>query len=152
MDRLTRNVLKYITTLTLGILIGMVIGSISFSIFISYRIDEYLKEITYLNTIIEDKDVRLKKLEESINNRKFILEKIGINLVYEGDEIDKLTLEKHIKQKYSNLIGKEVRTIDIEMVAEVIDNRIMKIEDEEFKLKVEKVLLAEELKIWVKVN
>lgn len=152
MDRLIKTFYKYSLTLTLGILIGILLGTLSFNAFISYRIDKYFKEITYLKATIDEKDVRLKKLEESINKKRFILGNIEINLLYEGDEIDRVTLEKHIKQKYSNLLGKEVKNIDIEMVSEVIDNRIMKIENKEYKLKVKKILLAEELKIWVEIS
>lgn len=153
MDRIGKETIKYFITLTIGILIGMVIGAVSLNTLISYRIDEYFKEITYLNSVIEDKDVRLKKLEESVNKRKFILGSIEIILICEeGDEIDKITLNKHIKEKFNNLLGKEVRNIDIEMVAEVIDKRIMKVDENEYKLNVKKILLAEELKIWVEVK
>lgn len=152
MGKLKNNVFKFFITLTLGIIIGMLIGAISLNVFISYRIDQYLKEITYLNTIIEERDIRLEKLEESINKSKFILGKVEINLIYDGDEIDKLTLKKYISQKYNNILGKEVKNIDIEMVAEVIDNRIMKVNENEYKLKVKKVLLTDVLKIWVEVK
>jgi len=90
--------------------------------------------------------------EESVNNRKFVIKSIEINLIYDGDEIDELALEKHIKDKYNNLLGKEVKNVDIDMVGEVIDKRIMKLEDREFKLKVNKILLSEVLKIWVEVQ
>ena len=153
MDGVTRGFAKYLITLAVGILIGIVIGAISLSTLISYRIDGYLKEITYLEATIDEMDVKLDKLEESINKNRFILRNISIKLIYEeDDEIDIVTLTKHIKDKYNNLLGKEVKTIDIEMVTEVIDNRIMKIDNDEYKLNVTKVLLSEELKIWVEVK
>ncbi len=153
MDGVVNKFSKFILTLAIGILIGMVIGVVSLSTLISYKIDEYIEEITYLQTTIEEKDVKLNKLEESINKNRFILRNISIELISEeDDEIDKLTLIKHIKDKYNNLLGKEVKTIDIEMVMEVIDKRIMKIGNREYKLRVTKVLISDELKIWVEVN
>lgn len=153
MDGVSKKFLKHLITLAIGILIGMIIGVLSLNTLISYKIDKYLEEITFLQTTIEEKDVKLSKLEESINKNRFILRNISIQLISEeDDEIDKLTLTKHIKDKYNNLLGKEVKTIDIEMVMEVLDKRIMKIENREYKLRVDKVLLSDELIIWVEID
>jgi len=152
MDGVKKTGFKYFITITTGIVLGMFLGAASLNTMISYRIDEYHMEIAYLEGLIEDKDVKLKKLEEAVNNRKFVIKSIEINLIYDGDEIDELTLEKHIKDKYNNLLGKEVKNVDIDMVGEIIDKRIMKLEDREFKLKVNKILLSEVLKIWVEVQ
>ena len=153
MDGVAKGFFKYIITLAVGMFIGIVIGVISLNTLISYRIDEYVTQIIFLEAKIDEKDVKLNRLEESINKSKFILKNINIKLIYEkGDDIDKVTLIKHIKNKYNNLLGKEVKNIDIEMAAEVIDNRIMKIDDDEYKLNVIKVSLSDELKIWVKVK
>lgn len=73
-------------------------------------------------------------------------------LDYEGDELDKIALEKSIQGKYGQLLGKEVGAIDIDLVAEVVDERIMKLEEREYKLKLKKIMLAEVLKIWVEVD
>lgn len=149
------TVIKYFSTISISIVIGMFLGALSLNSLISYRIDEYHKNITYLESVIEEKDIKLEKLEESINNRRFILKTIEVVLVYNGDdeedEIDKVTLEKNIKAKYSNLIGKEVKTIDIDLVEEVIHKRIMKIEDNEYQLMVKKIVLTDVLKLWIEV-
>ena len=155
MDGVKKIIIKYFTTITISIIIGMFLGAISLNVLISYRIDEYHKEITYLKGTIEEKDIKLEKLEESINNRRFILKAIEVELIYDGedeeDEIDKVTLEKNIKSKYSNLIGKEVKTIDIDLVQEVIHKRIMKLDNNEYQLMVKKIVLTDVLKLWIEV-
>ena len=151
MGRLNRNGFKYFLCLITGIISGMLIGMISFNALIGYRIDKYHHQIKYLNSVIEDKDIRLEKLEQSINN-KFILGSIEVILIYDGDDLDKLTLKNSIKGKYNNLLGKEVKNIDIELAAGVIDNRIMKVDNREYKLKVNKILLSEKLTLWVDVK
>ncbi|QEK11749.1 hypothetical protein FQB35_04860 [Crassaminicella thermophila] len=152
MDKVKTLKRKYLLFLFTGFIIGLLFGTITLNTFISYRIDTYLQQIKYLETIIEDKNTRLKILEESINKKRFILKEIQIFLLTEEDQIDQLTLEKHIKQKYNKLLGKEVKQIDMDLVGDIIDNRIMKIDGKEYKLKVYKLALTEILKIWIKVE
>ncbi|OPJ57244.1 hypothetical protein [Alkalithermobacter paradoxus] len=144
--------LKYIIFLLTGTVLGYILGVISINTLISYRIDKYHEEITYLNTVIEDKDTKLNKLEEAINNRKFILKDIEIVLLYDGDDIEKLKLKKYIREKYNILLGKEVKNIDIDLTCELIDKRIMKVDDKEYKLTVNKMVLSEILKLVVKIE
>lgn len=152
----TRFVLVFIT----GVITGILIGVSALSALISYRMDRYYQEVRKLQTIIEEKDVKLKKLdeklEESVNRNKLILKGVEVVLNFgdgeEEDEIDRMTLEKHIKEKYNHLLGQEVKSIDVNIAAEVIDKRIFKIDDREYKLKVSRITLAEVLTIWVNVE
>lgn len=147
--RINRN----FTLLSTGFLVGMMLGLLMLSFLISYRIDEYQQRITYLETIIEEKDIRLIKLEESINQTKVVIKEIVVNLDFGEEETgDRLTLEKHIREKYNNLLGKEVKSIDIEILAEVVDMRIMKIGDKSYQLHVSRVLLTELLILWIDVE
>jgi hypothetical protein len=135
-----------------GVVIGIVLGVISLTVLVSYRMDMYSERISYLEAVVQDKDARLKKLEESINNTRFILKDVEVILVYEGDNIEKIDLEKHIKGKYNALVGKEVKSIDMDMAAAIIDNRIMRLGDQEYKLAVKKVMLSDVLKLWIEVD
>lgn len=147
-----KNTNKFFFTLILGILIGMIIGSIIITIFVSYRIDKYYQKINIYYTLLQEKDFQLEKLNESLNKNKYILKEINIELVNINDEINEIELKKHIKEKYINLIGREVKSIDINIVSEVIDNRIMKFGDLSYKLKVSKVLLSDTLEIYIVVE
>lgn len=152
MGKLKRKGLKYIFCFTTGIISGALIGSILMSVLICYRMDMLYEEIAYLKNAIEDKDDKLKKLEKSINNANIILKHTEIILDFEGDEIDKMEIEKAIKAKYNTLLGKDVKTLDADMLAQVIDKRIFKIEDKEYKLTVNKLILTETLQIMIKVE
>ncbi len=131
---------------------GGLIGILSFSTFISYRIDQYHHKIKTLESEIEDKDARLEKLEEVINKRKLVVKGVEVTLENENDEIAKITLQKHIKEKLDKFIGKEVNKLDGDMLWEVVDKRIMKIKDKEYKLKVSKLMISETIHIWVQVQ
>lgn len=154
MARMKRIRQAFIVTFISSGILGMLLGAVLFNALISVRIDKYLEEIVYLKNIIEDKDTRLKKLEESINKQKYILSDISINFTTDKDseEVDKVTLEKYIKDKYTNLIGKEIKDIDIELAAEVIHKRIMKLDGHEYQLEVKRIMLSDILSIWVGVK
>lgn len=142
----------YFILFTTGILIGGIIGILAFSCLISYRIDEYHQKINTLESVIEDKDTRLKKLEETINKKRLIVKKIEVTLENEEDELTRITLQKHIKEKVDKFIGREVDNVDAEMMWEIIDKRIMKIKDKEYRLNVSKLVISETMHIWIEIQ
>lgn len=152
MGQLKKNGQKFILCFIAGLLTGILIGTAILSIIVSYRMDMHYKKIAYLETTIQDKNSRLEKLEKSINTQNIILKDIEIILIFDGDEMDKIEIEKAIKEKYSTLLGKEVKNIDPDILIEVVDKRILKIEDREYKLHINKLILTEVLKIFIKVE
>ncbi|MGF7056951.1 hypothetical protein [Brassicibacter mesophilus] len=144
--------IKFFISIIAGIIIGVIIGSSIIIALVSYRIDKYYEEIQKLNIAIEERDERLKKLEQSINSKKLILKDIEILLVHEGDDIDKITIEKYVEDKYHKLLGREVDTIDSDILEEIIDKRIFKVSNKEYRLKVIKIILTDILKIWIETE
>ncbi|NLL71012.1 MAG: hypothetical protein GX238_07770 [Epulopiscium sp.] len=151
MGKIKKRSIAFLVTLLAGTIIGAILGTVVLNALISYRIDQYVRQIQYLEGIIQDQEIRFKKLEESINNKKLILKDIKIFLIYE-DEMDKIVLEKYIKEKYTSLLGKEIKTIDVDLVTSVIDKRIMKISGKEYQLKVTKIILTDTLAIWIQLR
>lgn len=160
MGRLKRS--RFMITLMLGGILGFSIGACLLNALLSYRIDNFYNEILYLNTVIENKNARLERLETSFNN-KFIMTDIKVYLSYsnnikeeettsELDELDKVTIENAILAKYRKLIGREVKDIDSSILADIIDNRIMKTDHAEYKLHVTKIVLTNTLELWVDVK
>lgn len=152
MGKLKSASAKFIILFAAGIITGVLIGTTALSIVVSYRMDIQYKKITYLENLIQDKDARLEKLEESINTQEIIIKDIVIDLIFDGDEIDKIHIEKTIKEKYGKLLGKEVKNIDPDILIEVVDKRIFKIEEREYQLEVVKLILTYTFKLFVKVE
>jgi len=145
---------KFLIIFITGFICGFVFGSSAINALVSYRIDAYIEKIKYLESEIEEKNIKLEKYQESINNKKFILRSIELNIKLSKineEEIDLILVEKSIKEKYKELLGKEVKSIDIDLVAEVIDKRILKIDGKEYQLKVDKILLSDILKLWITI-
>lgn len=145
----------YLVSLTTGIIIGTLIGTFLYTILISYRLDENYKNIVSLESIIQEKDAKLENLEKFINAQDMVLQDIEINLILPKekiDEHDKIDIEKAIKEKYNTLLGKEVKSIDSDILVEVVDKRILKIEKKEYRLYVERLILTETLKLYIRVE
>lgn len=145
----------YMVSLATGIIIGTLIGTFLYTILISYRLDENYKNIVRLESIIQEKDAKLENLEKFINAQDMVLQDIEINLMLPKekiDEHDKIDIEKAIKEKYNTLLGKEVKSIDSDILVEVVDKRILKIEKKEYKLYIERLILTETLKLYIRVE
>lgn len=135
-----------------GILVGIIMGTAALIVIVSYRIDSYYERIVYLEQVIQDKNVILEKFQKNVNTQSLVIKNIEVVLLFNGNEIDKITLEKSVKEKYSTLLGKEVKKIDPDLIIEVVDKRILRIGDKEYKLRVNKLILTEVLKIWISVD
>lgn len=122
------------------------------TIFISYRIDAYHNKIDILQTKTIEQEILLEKLNESLNKRKFILKKIEIFNASEIDENDFALIKNSIRQKLDGLIGKEVKTIDTDLIIEIIDKRIMDTGIQQYQLKVTRLILSDSLDIWIDIN
>lgn len=139
-----------------GLIAGILVGATVLTSLVSYRMDKLYENVANLEKVINEKDTKLKKLEESINTMYFVLQDIEVIIDFQGedieDHIDKIEIEKAIKDKYTELLGKEVKSIDPDLVVEVIEGRIFKLEGKEYRLRVIKLLVSEILKLWVEVQ
>jgi hypothetical protein len=110
-----------------------------------------------LEHTISDKDEKLSKLEKSINNANIVLKDIYIILEFtnlskeQTDQIDNIKIEKAIKEKYASSLGKEIKSLDADILVQVIDKRILKFNSTEYQLTVKKLVLSDVLKLWVEV-
>jgi hypothetical protein len=57
-----------------------------------------------------------------------------------------------IKKQYENILGKEVDTLDMELLVKVVDTDVFILEEKEYRLKVERILLSKVFKIWVTIK
>lgn len=135
-----------------GIIIGLLFGAISIFTLVSYRVDLYHQKIKKLGYEIQEKDFRLEKLEETVNKKKLLVKDVQVELIFNGEQFDKIVLEQGLKRKLAKFIGKEVKTIDDDIIGEMIDQHIIQIDDKMYKVRLTKLLIAELLKIWVVVD
>lgn len=156
MGKIKKKNYNFTSCFIVGVIAGILLGGVVMTTIISYKMDTLYENIAQLEYVINEKDAKLEKLEESINTMNFVLEDIQVIVDFKSkdieDKIDKIEIEKVIKEKYTNLLGKEVNTIDPDLVIEVVDQRIFRLEGKEYKLLVNKLMLTETLKLWIEVG
>lgn len=93
----------YFTLFCTGMIIGGLVGIITYNSLVSYRIDEYHQKIKALELLIEDKNLRLEKLEDTIDKNKLLVKKIQISLNHKEDDLTRIGLEKILEKPLINL-------------------------------------------------
>lgn len=152
-------VVKFLICSITGLLTGILIGCTVMGALISYRIDSYHEKIVSLENTVEENKIKYTKLKESLeelDKAKLIVEDIIVYLIYdddiEEDNFNKIEFERYVKSQYENILGKEVDTLDMELLVEVVDRDVFILEEKEYTLKVEKILLSKTFKIWVTIK
>ncbi|NLJ58417.1 MAG: hypothetical protein GX339_06195 [Tissierellia bacterium] len=149
---------KFFISFITGLLWGTIIGSLSISILVSYRLDKFYEKIAYLENTIVDKEEKLEKLEKSINNANIVLKDVLVILEYinlsseQIDQMDSIEIEKTIKEKYSSSLGKGVKELDPDILVQVVDKRILRFNNVDYQLTVNKLVLSDVLKLWIEVS
>jgi len=135
-----------------GVVTGVLLGLTIMTTLVSYRLENFHRMNAYLESVIAEKNAQLEQLEKSLNKGKYILKSVDVVFICEDEEVDLLVFETELKKKYHALLGKEVKTLDAEMIAEVADKRIFRLDNCQYQLFVQKLILAENLKLWIEVR
>lgn len=158
MGKIRKELYPFTICFMTGLLWGVIIGAIFISTIVCARMDAFYEKIAYLEHTITDKEEKLSKLEKSINNKNTVLKDIEVILEFENfsdvqiNQIDNIAIEKSIKEKFSPSLGKEVKSLDAELLQQIIDKRILKFDGSEYQLTVNKLVLTDVLKLWIKVS
>lgn len=149
---------KFFICFITGLLWGTLAGSLGISLLVSSRMDDYNEKIAYLEHTIADKNEKLDRLEKSINNANIVLKDISLILEFSNlskeqiDLIDIIEIEKAIKEKYASSLGKEIKSMDVDLLVQVIDKRILRFNNFDYQLTVNRLVLSDILKLWLGVT
>jgi hypothetical protein len=158
MGKMKNKHYSFVICFMTGLLWGVIFGAVAISTLVSARMDVFYQKIAYLENVITDKEEKLAKLEKSINNKNTVLKDVQVILEFTNiseeqiSQINNIEIEKSIKEKFSSSLGKEVKGFDVEIFQQVIDKRILKIDGYEYQLTVNKLVLTDILKLWIKVT
>lgn len=136
----------------IGVITGVLIGAALMTTIVSYRLESFHKMNAYLESVIAEKNTQLEQLEKSVNKGKYILKSVDVVFICEDEKVDILLFENELKKKYQALLGKEVKSLDAEMIAEVADKRIFRLDNGQYQLFVRKLILTENLKLWIEIR
>jgi hypothetical protein len=158
MGKISKKVFPFTICFVTGLLWGVIIGAVSVSTLVSIRMDGFYEKIAYLEHTIADREEKLAKLEKSINNKNLVLKDIEVILEFDNlsqeqiNQLDTIAIEKSIKDKFRSSLGKEVKGLDVDLLQQVIDKRILKFDGTEYQINVQKMVLTDVLKLWIKVS
>lgn len=158
MGKVKNVIYPFVICFVTGLLWGVIIGSVSISLLVSFRMDVFYEKIAYLENTLIDKEEKLAKLEKSINNKNIVLKDVEVILEYinfseeQINQIDNIKIEKSVKEKFRSSLGKEVKSLDAELLQQIIDKRILKFDGTDYQLIVKRMVLTDILKLWIQVS
>lgn len=142
----------YAICLSAGFVLGLLSGAFSILALVSCRVDLYHEQISRLSFELQEKALRLAKLEDTLDKHKLLVKEVQLELVFTGEQLDKMSLEQKIKAKLTNLIGKEVKNVDVELIGGMLDQQIVQADGRLYKVSLTKLLISELLKVWLAVE
>jgi hypothetical protein len=131
-----------------GLAVGIAVGALLWNLLLAGKIDALYKRNRYLETMVEDYRTKLEKLEQSQQETEQTLKDVVVEINVD-DELEKIVLQQAVKQKYDILLGKKTNQIDIDLVIEVVDNRLFRTDNYQYQLHVDRVALSSKLTLWI---
>jgi malonyl CoA-acyl carrier protein transacylase len=131
-----------------GLAVGIAVGALLWNLLLAGKIDALYKRNRYLETMVEDYRTKLEKLEQSQQETEQTLKDVVVEINVD-DELEKIVLQQAVKQKYDVLLGKKTNQIDIDLVIEVVDNRLFRTDNYQYQLHVDRVALSSKLTLWI---
>lgn len=130
---------------------GLLCGCTISMLYAARTIDEKVITLETLYSEISEKDVRITKLEESLKQQRsqIVREvKIGIDI---KDPYLKLKLSDAIKALVIDLIGTEVSNLEPQLIRNIIDQRLLEINDVTYILSLQYLMLSESMYMEIHV-
>ncbi len=140
---------KYISLFIIGILMGAAMATI----YLGNELDELYVEIQTLEHDLQRSKERADRLEEELQQKEqesgkepsLVVQEIDIVVDYQGDDFTRLYIQEYCEEKTSKLLGQEVSNLEPELVFQILDERLIKLEEDEYKLFVNGVVVAENI-------
>lgn len=137
-------------TIFLSLLFGFLMGLAFMNLFHLHTLDNLYRIQGQLTNELLDKEIKLTRLTESMEKQKVILVKdLEIAVEFNGSPLTMDKITKSIRLYLSDLVGKELATIDGEMIYKIIDGRIIEVEDKKVQLKMKYIIISEKITIAI---
>jgi hypothetical protein len=136
-------------------LLGMLIGAVITVLTVGSHLDaSHLERKALQNKVMELQDT-IGRLEKSLADQEqqyMRVEQVKVSLLSPPDPFVALDLEEAALRLLSDLIGKDVGTIDLRLVHNLIHERIVEIEGKSFKLYVRGIQLHRQVEVQLETS
>lgn len=131
-------------------LLGGIMGALLLNLIIVRQMDKLIYENKELSNKLENKDNELRKLEESLAHKKWkVVQKLKIIVETEENKHTKQQLESRLYELLKSIIGRQMNEIDGTLLSNNIDDRVIIIEDTNYKIDLIWLLIQEKTIIKV---
>lgn len=142
---------KYTSLFLLGLLVGASITNL----YLSNELNRLYIEVETLEHDLNRAKDRAAKLEEDLQAKEGEIKSptvkdVNIVIDYEGEEFTALYLQEYCEEITKKLIGQTIDNLEPELIFQILDERIVKIEDNHYKLYVESLIISEVITYHVK--
>lgn len=134
-------------------LIGFLLGLAMMNLFHMHTLDRLYRVQNQLTNQLLDREIKLEKLNDNIENQKAtIVKDLMIQVEFEGSPLVKDEIQKNIHFYLTDLVGRELWNIDGEMIYKILDQRIIEVGQRQVQLKTKYIIISEKITIAVKAQ
>ncbi|NLJ88335.1 MAG: hypothetical protein GX327_06065 [Epulopiscium sp.] len=135
-------------------ILGFIVGMMTNNLIYMHELEKLINENEILSARLADNLIKINKLENTNSKKEKVIlnEILPININKTDSIIPKNDIDQYIKVLLNNQIGKEVKNIDINLIYNALNNRILKYQDGNYQLKIKSILSTEIMYIYYSVE
>ncbi|MGM0501774.1 MAG: hypothetical protein ACQERJ_04545 [Bacillota bacterium] len=118
-----------------ALVLGIIIGSSIINLIIGSQLDQLLYDKKKLIAELNNQQTKLNKLEKNLAHRQNpVVQNLKINITTDLDKHSTQNIKEKLFNMLNSLIGRKISAIDTELLATTLEDRIITIEDTNYKL------------------
>lgn len=126
-----------------ALLVGAVLGAALMNLLLSKRYDELFISREKLQVELYETTERLKKLEAQEKQAAVLVQDIEVRFSNNnGNPLIEVKLEAAVLELTGSLLGEDVENVPYQMLTNLLDNRLLKIEGKYYRLRVKTIVIA----------
>lgn len=131
-------------------LLGLISGAGALNLYISREMDRLQLENRNLKNRVQEQEKEITRLEDNLSryNGRFI-KNIKINLSSDLNQHRQQLINTRVKELLSDIPGKRIRDIEPPVVGEIVNERLLEIEGDTYRLDLNYLILGEELTLYL---
>ena len=134
------------------LLLGGALGGAAATVRTGFELHRVIAERDALADQVADLQVRLQRLEESLQRRRR-RPVSAVEVRLQGlDPADELRLREQLRPLLDEFVGREVDQVDPALVSRVLDGRLLDLGGRTVRLRLQQLWVTDRLTVWLEVS
>lgn len=131
-------------------LLGLIFGAGALNLYISREMDRLQLKNRELQNQVQEQEKEITRLEDNLSHYtgRFI-KNIGIKLDTDLNEHRQQLIETRVRKLLSEIPGNKIRDIEPPVIGEIVNERLIEIENDTYQLDLDYLILGEELILYL---